>query len=729
MAEIIKKIENLKPGKNYIFSVRTKNTDLNAYSENVDSILVSIPKDSTIPGQITNLALYASFENVMFVFDFSNDLDIDKYEYELYNNSSGTGTAVSSGFNFANVFSVAVANSTDSTTKTYWGRVRSVDTSGNLGPWTALTQTDQSTPLINSQYINSLTASKITAGTIGAHTITMAGANSILKSNNYAAANATFGGTGWKISGDGKAVFNDASIRSSLDIGEDQGTSDATSFHVDANGNMWLGSNSASLESAPFKVLNNGDVTANSLTLTGKTVIDNDGSASIYLTNNLDGIGIYNDANTSFYVDATDKFSLGNKLTWANNTLTVQGILKLNDGSDVVDAEEVSNIAQDLVDEFGNSIYQDGFIGGLTISANTMYYGSGSFASGNTAFYVGKNSGGQANFSLGDKLTWDGTTLSITGTVVITGGSTYTTLTNAYDKANTASNTANTAYNQANGAYNEANSASSAADAAYQYADDAFNTANNKITIGGAGITVDNDGRLTQISGDVIRTGLIASPGNTSYINLNDGTFNFGNGGIYWTGGTLVVNGDISGCSGTFSGTIDGLNVTVANGYSFRAAGGFPTGGSGAGPLWSQSLPAQGVERIIRYTSLREFKENIEDIPNGLSIINNLRPRIFSWKMGEIDPTTNEPWTDQAKELISLNRSYGFIVEEVLDAQPELVTFQPPSHELPWDQEGGIFDIEAWKPTMWNQIEIIPLLVKSIQELSAKVQELESKLS
>jgi hypothetical protein len=713
MAEIIKKIENLKPGKNYIFSVRTKNTDINAYSESVDSILVSIPKDTTIPDAISNLALYASFENVMFVFDFSNDLDIDKYEYELYDNGAGTGTATSTGFSSANVFTVAVPNSTDTVAKTYWGRVRSVDTTGNLGPWTALTQTDQSTPLIDSQYISSLTASKITAGTIGAQTITLSGANSILKSNNYAAANTTFGGTGWKISGDGKAVFNDASIRSSLDIGEDQGTSDATSFHVDSNGNMWSGSNSTSFSIAPFRVTNTGDVTANSLTLTGLTELATGGK--IFL-----GAGNYNNMDTAFYVDATEQFSLGDKLTWDGNSLTVQGTLKLSDGSDVLDAEEAANIAQDLVDEFGNTIYEDGFIGGLTISSNTMYYGNGFFASGNTAFYVGKNSGGQANFSLGNKLTWDGATLSITGNVVITGGTTLALI--------------NDAQADADAAATAASNAQSDADAAYAYADAAFDNANNKITIGGAGISVDNNGFLTQISGDVIRTGLIASPGNTSYLDLNNGTFNFGSGAIYWNGATLSVNGDISGSSGTFGGaisgsTIDCLNITVENGYSYRAQSSFPTAGGGVGPLYAQSLGGQGVERIVRFTSLREFKENIQDMPDGLSVINNLRPRIFSWKMGEIDPVTNEPWTDQAKDLMSLNRSYGFIVEEVLEAQPELVTFQPPSHELPWDQEGGIFDINAWKPAMWNTIEIIPLLVKSVQELSAKVEELESRLN
>jgi len=171
MAIIKKKIENLKPGKNYIISVRTKNPDLNVFSESSNSILVNIPKDTTVPTDIQNLNLYASFEKVMFTFDYSSDPDISNYEYELYDNGAGTGTPVSKGFNSANVFTVSVTNSTDTTTKTYWGRVRGIDTSDNVGAWTALRQTDQSTPLISSQYINSLTASKITAGTIGSQTI------------------------------------------------------------------------------------------------------------------------------------------------------------------------------------------------------------------------------------------------------------------------------------------------------------------------------------------------------------------------------------------------------------------------------------------------------------------------------------------------------------------------------------------------------------------------------
>ena len=699
MAEIIKKIENLKPGKNYIFSVRTKNTDINAYSESIDSILVSIPKDTTIPDAISNLALYASFENVMFVFDFSNDLDIDKYEYELYDNGAGTGTATSTGFSSANVFTVAVPNSTDTVAKSYWGRVRSVDTTGNLGPWTSLTQTDHSTPLIDSQYINSLTASKITAGTIGAQTITLSGANSILKSNNYAAANTTFGGTGWKISGDGKAVFNDASIRSSLDIGEDQGTSDATSFHVDSNGNMWSGSNSTSFSVAPFRVTNTGDVTANSLTLTGRTSLNNSGNAAIFLTNNIDGIGLYSDANTAFYVDATDKFSLGNKLTWANSVLTVQGVLKLSDGSDVVDAQDVSNIAQGLVDDFGNTIYDDGFIGGLTISANTMYYGNGTFASGNTAFFVGKNSGGQANFSLGDKLTWDGSTLSITGNVAITGGSTL-------DLINAAQADANDAYNLADNAI----------PAGFAAAD--INTYTT--TIDGGKITTGSINADRIVAGSIEATQISASyvyAGTINADNITAGTLT----GRAISGGTitsaLITTGGFSVDSG---GAITTMNITCASDRTLRSYS-FPSSASG---VTARIENLSGVQRIAQPSSNRSLKKNIKDITNALHIVNTLKPREFNYNdifYGEIDPSTEEPWTSEAKELHSLYKDYGFIVEEVEEVNPQLIAYAP---NIP-----GSLDILNWKPSMWKDLEIIAILTKAIQELSAKVEELESKLN
>jgi hypothetical protein len=698
MAEIIKKIENLKPGKNYIFSVRTKNTDINAYSESVDSILVSIPKDTTIPDAISNLALYASFENVMFVFDFSNDLDIDKYEYELYDNGAGTGTATSTGFSSANVFTVAVPNSTDTVAKTYWGRVRSVDTTGNLGPWTALTQTDQSTPLIDSQYISSLTASKITAGTIGAQTITLSGANSILKSNNYAAANTTFGGTGWKISGDGKAVFNDASIRSSLDIGEDQGTSDATSFHVDSNGNMWSGSNSTSFSIAPFRVTNTGDVTANSLTLTGRTSLNNSGNASIFLTNNVDGIGLYSDANTAFYVDATDKFSLGNKLTWANSILTVQGVLKLSDGSDVVDAEEVGNIAQDLVDEFGNSIYDDGFIGGLTISASKMYYGAGAFASSNTAFYVAKNlSTGQADFSLGNKLTWDGTTLSITGNVAITGGTTYTTIQNAYDEANSASDSAGLAYSTAIDAYGIAISAQGTAD-------DAYSEAITKI--GPGTLIAEINGAATKITGDQIESGTIRA--STSFIAEGSGIFRNSDSSFYVDAGGGVSTDNILSSRGNLA-----IDIALNDECNMVRLGNPVTTGTFTvfGNLRYKTASTYSDKRI---------KNTITPIESSINFINKLEPVSYYLNHFSHEDTLNSITTDNTGK----RKHFGLVAQDVKAALDN--SGYPSSEYSLWKgSEPG----EEDRLQSVSYDEMVPHLVKAVQELSAKIEELESRLN
>ena len=265
-----------------------------------------------------------------------------------------------------------------------------------------------------------MTASKITAGTIGAHTITLNGVNSILKSSNYAAPTSNTGGAGWQISGDGLAIFNNASIRASLDIGEDLGTSDATSFHVDVNGNMWIGANRSNYDSAPFRVNNLGEITADSLTLTGITEMAT--GSEIFL-----GAGNYNDLDTGFYVNSDSQFSLGDKLTWDGTDLTVKGTLRFPDNTEPISEEDAEEIAEEYADEaveeLENNIYEEGFLGGLTINSTQMFYGAGNFNNSDTAFYVAKNIGsGQADFSLGNKLSWNGTTLAITGGVTATTG-------------------------------------------------------------------------------------------------------------------------------------------------------------------------------------------------------------------------------------------------------------------------------------------------------------------
>jgi len=492
-------------------------------------------------------------------------------------------------------------------------------------------------------------------------------------------------------------VFNDASIRSSLDIGEDQGTSDATSFHVDSNGNMWSGSNSTSFSVAPFRVTNTGDVTANSLTLTGRTSLNNSGNASIFLTNNIDGVGLYSDANTAFYVDATDKFSLGNKLTWANSVLTVQGVLKLSDGSDVLDAEEAANIAQDLVDEFGNTIYDDGFIGGLTVTSNTMYYGNGFFGSGNTAFYVGRNASNQANFSLGDKLTWDGSTLSITGNVAITGGTTYTTIQNAYDEANSASDAAGLAYSTAIDAQGLAVSAQGTAD-------DAYYEASTKI---GAGTLIaEINGASTKISGDQISAGTIRA--STSFIAEGSGTFTNSDGSFYVdAGGGVSTNNIVS--------SVGNLAIDIANNDECNMI-------RLGNPVTTGTFTVFGNLRYktAAVYSDKRIKNTITPIESSINFINKLEPVSYYLNHFSHEDTLNSITTDNTGK----RKHFGLVAQDVKVALDG--SGYPASEYSLWKgSEPG----EEDRLQSVSYDEMVPHLVKAIQELSAKIEELESRLN
>jgi hypothetical protein len=233
VAIIRRTIQNLKPGKEYILSARSVNNDLSITSAPADFIRFTVPGDQTVPGVPTGLSLNASFLSVMFIFQSVSDLDINYYEYELYLENQITGTSPNyevidgqspyrSGENPANVFVVEVAeNSTTSSTGSvdnpvkYFGRVRSVDTTGNKSDWSTIVVSGD-TPLIDEEFIGSLTAGKITAGTIGAHTITLDGANSIIKSSNYS----EVGGvpvSGWQIVGSGDASFGNVVVSGSID--------------------------------------------------------------------------------------------------------------------------------------------------------------------------------------------------------------------------------------------------------------------------------------------------------------------------------------------------------------------------------------------------------------------------------------------------------------------------------------------------------------------------------
>lgn len=272
MAKIIKTITGLKPDQDYLIALKVKNTEISAIDDPYESIRIHTPKDQTVPGaiDINTFYIYGNYKSVMFQFEPTVELDVNGYKYELYSDALGANL-ISSGTATATVFSIDVpdnSNAADATVAqtdvVYYGRIKTVDTSGNESGWTPSSglKASTATDMIPGSHIANLTAAKITAGTIGAHEIILKqqGAQSnivapanmaIIRSSNYNGAYNnntgvwTSGTTGWVISGDGRAEFSTAAIRGTLTAG---------SVFINAN-NRWKSDATGNTISTPeFKV-------------------------------------------------------------------------------------------------------------------------------------------------------------------------------------------------------------------------------------------------------------------------------------------------------------------------------------------------------------------------------------------------------------------------------------------------------------------------------------------
>jgi hypothetical protein len=115
-------------------------------------------------------------------------------------------------------------------------------------------------------------------------------------------------------------------------------------------------------------------------------------------------------------------------------------------------------------------------------------------------------------------------------------------------------------------------------------------------------------------------------------------------------------------------------------------------------------------------------KKDIEDATVGLAFINDLRPRTFNYKnKGDIPVAFKGYEEDSTEAYKNSEAQHGFIAQEVKAAI---------------DKHSDIKDGFS----MWREEEItgqqrvgeaalIPMLTKALQELSAKVEELEDKLN
>ena len=108
----------------------------------------------------------------------------------------------------------------------------------------------------------------------------------------------------------------------------------------------------------------------------------------------------------------------------------------------------------------------------------------------------------------------------------------------------------------------------------------------------------------------------------------------------------------------------------------------------------------------VQSASDERLKENIRNSEDGLAVINQLRPVRFDWRQ---DQTYNEG-----------TNKLGFIAQEVEQAFPEAVGIAP----LPSDFIGEDPQYKTVAPGAF-----IPVLVKALQEASAKIETLEAKVA
>jgi hypothetical protein len=111
--------------------------------------------------------------------------------------------------------------------------------------------------------------------------------------------------------------------------------------------------------------------------------------------------------------------------------------------------------------------------------------------------------------------------------------------------------------------------------------------------------------------------------------------------------------------------------------------------------------------QVTSITSLSDARDktDVESIPVGLDFINKLHPVTFTWNM-----------RDGGKVGI---KDTGFIAQELMATEDEAKL----AEYLQLTYRDNPDKLEA------TQGRLIPILVKAIQELSAKVAELEAKVN
>jgi hypothetical protein len=311
---------------------------------------------------------------------------------------------------------------------------------------------------------------------------------------------------------------------------------------------------------------------------------------------------------------------------------------------------------------------------GITLDGtnNKIYVGSGSYANANTPFYFA--SGSTNIFSLGDKFTWDGTTLGISGSGVFSGNIT------------------------ASGG-----------------------TFTGFMTAGTAKIGTDVSGSEDGIWLD----------GN-NYWYAGEAKFRMGTTNTYLTYDSNVGAPAFYAASGpalwvTSNNTNAGFAALYVNDGGLRVANTSPTSNGGdaiyaVGRIRCNSLLSSGnvivsgsvsvVGDITSQASDKRLKENVVVLTSALDKVDKINGVYFNF-------------TDEANKLngnLTKNRQIGFLAQEIQAVLPEIVK------PAPFDIDGNGDSISGENYLTIQYEKVVPLLLQAIKELKSELDEVKKMI-
>jgi hypothetical protein len=472
--------------------------------------------------------------------------------------------------------------------------------------------------------------------------------------------------------------------------------------------------------------------------------------------------GSYNNTNTSVYLDSTGKFSLKQKLTFDGNDLTIQGTLKIADGTSVASSTDLSTGLSGKINTGGaasdvnsnTTTISGGKIRTGIIESTGYAYSSGNFSTTGTQINLDNGLIRAKNFAIDSsgnaffKGDISGASGTFSGTIRIgSGESVFTADTNGIYLGNETFANAEFRVTPAGALTATGASITGAVTATSLTATTTGNIAGwsfNSTTLSAGGISLNSSTPEIRMTGATSKVKI----GTRNLVELtgtdDQRTVYLGEGGVKitgdWTSETseyksyITLAADSSYARAIFFNKnlgyssdmvymyanpqanntclkIENGGAWIRNyndgtgytgngnqGYALRLTGGLYVGGAG-----------EFTGDVTANTSDRRLKTNIKNIDSPLEKLSKINGVYFNWN-------------DTAKKLADKDtekREVGFIAQEVQSVLPEIIKPAPFDVE---NSNGGSKSGENYLTIQYEKI--VPLLVESIKELKKEIEEL-----